>query len=364
MLQTWERWRAHVEALGMTFAPAPEYTPFPTTEQPLQPYVAAERAAREMDGLLADVAPDAVIHDVLTIAPALAAERRGIRVGTLIPHLYPGPASGLPPFSLGARIPRTAGGRAFWRALEPLTARGWELGRAQLNETRRRLGLAEVARPLGTLSPDLTIVATFPQLEYPRAWAPEVHVVGPLLWAPPADGQTPLPPGDGPLVVIAPSTSQDPGQTLLRAALDACGRLGVRALAVAPRGAGVDVPPGVVLVEWMSYADVLPHADIVVMHGGSGTLGWALGHGCVPLIVPAAGDMAENGARVDWAGVGVRVPRRLCSPRALELALQRALHEPARARRAHELAAWLAARDPADAAARVVEEFAAGAAPT
>ncbi len=101
----------------MTFAPAPEYTPFPTGERPLQPYVAAERAAREMDALLAEFEPDALVHDVLTIAPALAAERRGIRVATLIPHLYPGPARGLPPFSIGARIPRTPVGRAFWRAL-------------------------------------------------------------------------------------------------------------------------------------------------------------------------------------------------------------------------------------------------------
>ena len=202
------------------------------------------------------------------------------------------------------------------------------------------------------------MVATFPQLEYPRAWAPGCMSSGRCCGRRRPTGRRAPPPGDGPLVVIAPSTSQDPEQTLLRAALEACARLGVRALAVAPRGAGVDVPPGAVLVEWMSYADVLPHADIVVMHGGSGTLGWALAHGCVPLIVPAAGDMAENGARIDWAGVGVRVPRRLCSPRVLELAIERALDDPARARRAQELAAWLAARDPADDAAALVEEFA------
>src|SRR5262249_22134523 len=98
-------------------------------------------------------------------------------------------------------------------------------------------------------------------------------------------------------------------------------------------------------------------ADVVVMHGGSGTLGWALAHGCVPLIVPAAGDMAENGARVDWAGVGVRVPRRLCSAGALSLAIERALTDPARARRASELATWLQAPAPADDAAALVENF-------
>ncbi|HEV7884586.1 MAG TPA: glycosyltransferase, partial [Solirubrobacteraceae bacterium] len=32
-LQTWTRWREHVEAEGMTFAAAPEYHVFPTRER-------------------------------------------------------------------------------------------------------------------------------------------------------------------------------------------------------------------------------------------------------------------------------------------------------------------------------------------
>ena len=36
-------------------------------------------------------------------------------------------------------------------------------------------------------------MATFPQLEYPRAWPPGVHVVGPLMWEPPV--AEPIAPG-------------------------------------------------------------------------------------------------------------------------------------------------------------------------
>jgi UDP:flavonoid glycosyltransferase YjiC (YdhE family) len=359
VLETWTRWRSDVEALGMTFAPAPEYPPFPTRERPLKPYEAAYRAALETRALVASVRPDALIHDVLTLGPGLAGELEGVPVGTLIPHVHPGPAPGLAPFSLGARRPRTAVGRSLWRALEPVTARGFELGRVELNETRRRLGLAPQDRVFGGLSERLCMVATFPALEYPRPWPAGTHVVGPLLWELPSSGVFAAPPGDGPLVLVAPSTSQDPEQQLVRTTLAACASLSVRVLAVAPDGAVGPVPANATVVDWLSYAQAMPHCDVVVMHGGHGTLARALACGCVPVLVPAAGDQAENGARIDWAGVGVRVPRRLCTAAVLRLAIERALDDPARGERARAMARWLTENDPGAHAAGLVEALAA-----
>ena len=54
----------------------------------------------------------------------------------------------------------------------------------------------------------------------------------------------------------------------------------------------------------------------------------ALACGCPVLAVPHVGDMAENAARADWAGVGVRLPWRLLSPGTLRLAVRRALSQP------------------------------------
>ncbi len=73
-LQTWRRWREPAEAAGMTFAAAPEYQVFPTRERPLKPYAAAVRAARETRPVVRDFAPDVAVADILTAAPALAAE--------------------------------------------------------------------------------------------------------------------------------------------------------------------------------------------------------------------------------------------------------------------------------------------------
>ena len=48
--------------------------------------------------------------------------------------------------------------------------------------------------------------------------------------------------------------------------------------------------------------------DLVVCHVGHGTLMRALTSGVPVVACPAAGDMNENAARADWAGVGVRLP--------------------------------------------------------
>ncbi len=357
-LQTWRRWQDDVEREGMRFAAAPEYHVFPTRERPLTPYQAVERATRETIELVRSVAPDIVVSDILTLAPALAAELEGVAVGTVIPHVDPRMPPGSVPYSCGARLPRTRVGRALWHGADPLLRHGLQLGRRELNETRRRLGLAPLERVHGGISEALALVATFPQLEYPRSWPAGTHVVGPLLWEPPAPEVEP-PPGDEPLVLIAPSTSQDPQQSLLRAALEGLAGLPVRVLASTNRQLPpAAVPPNARLVAWVSYKRVMPDCDLVVCHGGHGTVARALASGCAVVVVPAGGDMNENAARVDWAGVGVRLPSRLVGARGLALAVGRALARPALRRGARGLQAWAAQHDGPARAAALVEAFA------
>ena len=95
-LQTWRRWRDDVEAAGMRFAAAPEYQVFPTRARPLKPYQAAVRAAVETRPLVAETRPDAVVADILTLAPALAGANPHVFVetdrGTLDIELLPSEA--------------------------------------------------------------------------------------------------------------------------------------------------------------------------------------------------------------------------------------------------------------------------------
>jgi UDP:flavonoid glycosyltransferase YjiC (YdhE family) len=361
VLQTWSRWADDVRAAGMAFEPAPEYHVFPTRERPLKPYEAVARATADTRPLVASARPDAVVADILTLAPALAAELEGVPVATVIPHVDPRSAPGWPPYSLGARLPRTALGRRGWRALSRVTDAGLEHGRRELNETRRRLGLPPLAHVHGGISRALAMVATFPALEYPREVAEaSTHVVGPLLWEPPF-GDVELPPGDAPLVLVAPSTSQDPSHRLLRAALRGLADAPVRVLATwnrRPPAEPLEVPANARLVEWVSYARTMPRCDVVVCHGGHGTVARALASGCVVVAVPAAGDMNENAARLDWAGLGVRVPRRLCAPGPVRLAVDRALAEPRLRANVRAVAGWLDDHDPGARAAELIEDLA------
>jgi UDP:flavonoid glycosyltransferase YjiC (YdhE family) len=360
-LQTWRRWREPAQAAGIQFAAAPEYQVFPTRERPLQPYEAAVHAARETVPSVRSFAPDVAVSDILTPAPALAAELCGVPVATLVPHVHPWSASGFPPYSIGARLPRTPAGAWLWRRLDGVVANGLERGRREYNDCRARLGLGPLSGVHTGLSRALTLIATLPQLEYPRRWEPWLRVVGPLLWEPPGD-HVPPPPGDGPVVLVAPSTAQDPEHRMLRAALAGLAAEPVRVIA-SYNGREPDppiaVPGNAVLVPWLSYSRSMPAADVVVTHGGHGTLVRALSCGCALVVCPAGGDMAENAARVDWAGLGVRLPRRLLGARTLGLAVRRALGDSRICARARAAAAWIAAHDGAPAAAVELEAWAA-----
>jgi MGT family glycosyltransferase len=358
--ETWSRWRAAVQAHGMTFVAAPEYPAFPTRERPVQPYQAMVRAAGMTRPVLAAADPDVVVHDILTLAPALAAELEGVPAATLIPHVYPVGAAGAPPYAIGARLPRTALGRRLWRAFDRPVESGLRRGREELNGSRARLGLAPVERFHGGLSTELVIVGTLPELEYPRTWPAHVKVVGPLIWEPPYQRVEP-PRGEAPLVLVAPSTAQDPDHRLLRAALAGLGREPIRVLATwnrRPLPGPAGVPANTRLVEWISYAQTMPDSALVICHAGHGTLARALVSGASVLAVPHAGDMAENAARADWAGVGVRLPWGLLSPATLRLAVRRALATPRLGENVRALAAATSVGAGAARAADLVEALA------
>lgn len=359
-LQTWERWRAPVEAEGITFTPAPEYSAFPIGDQPLDFYEAVVYATRDTLPLVRELQPDVVVHDILTLGPSLAAELLDIPRATLVPHVFPEAGPGFPIYSFGARLPRTAAGRAFWERAHLPVRRGLESGRLALNRTREQVGLPPLAYPHGGTSRELALVATFPQLEYPRPWPAHVHVVGPLLWEPPAQ-EVPLPPGGDPLVLVAPSTSQDPDHRLLHAALRGLADAPVRVLATYNRrlpSRPLPVPDNTTVVDWVSYARTLPHCDAIVCHAGHGTLVRALSLGVPVVACPVAGDMNENAARLVWAGAGARLPRRFISPRPLRHAVKLALGDASIRARAGELAAWVSEHDAGARASVCIERLA------
>ncbi len=359
-LQTWERWRAPVEAEGITFTPAPEYSAFPIGDQPLDFYEAVVYATRDTLPLVRELKPDVVVHDILTLGPSLAAELLDISRATLIPHVFPEAGPGFPIYSFGARLPRTAAGRAFWERAHLPVRRGLESGRLALNHTREQVGLPPLSISAwrhqqgtgarGHLSP--ARVPTSLARPCPCRRSADVGAAG---------QEVPLPPGDDPLVLVAPSTSQDPDHRLLHAALRGLADTPVRVLATYNRrlpSRPLPVPAMPRVVDWVSYARTLPHCDAIVCHAGHGTLVRALSLGVPVVACPVAGDMNENAARLAWAGAGVRLPRRFISPRPLRHAVELTLGDPSIRARARELAAWASDHDAGARAAVRIEQLA------
>ncbi len=361
VMESWEERRGAVEGAGLSFVAAEEYSMFPPPEPDSEDGLHAAEAARALLPLFEDFRPDVAVADILTLAPALAAERAGVPLATLIPHIYPVVDPGLPFFAMGLRAPRTALGRAAWRQGQRALNIGLAQGRRDLNLQRERLGLAPIERFHGGISADLALVATYPQLEYPREWPAAVRVTGPMTFEVPHP-DIELPPGEAPLVLVAPSTAHDSGNRLVRTALAAFAGEPVRVVATTNRvhpQSPIEVPPNARLVDWLSYSQLMPAAALVVSHGGHGTVARALGAGTPVLINPIAGDMSETAMRLDWAGAGLSLPWRLCRPGPLRWAARRILADPSFAARAGEIAAWERENDGAVRGAELVEELAA-----
>ena len=132
-------------------------------------------------------------------------------VATLVPHVLSARRARVPAVldrraaAADARSARGCGG-----AGRPARgARARARARRSYNGARARLGLAPLPYAAHrALALARRWSATLPQLEYPREWPAWMRVVGPLMWEPPGERVEP-PPGDGPVVLVAPSTAQD-----------------------------------------------------------------------------------------------------------------------------------------------------------
>jgi len=378
VVETWEHWRDAVEGAGLGFTAAEEYKTFPPPPPGSDQGPSAADAALALVPYLERERFDTVVSDILTLAPALAAERAGLRRATLIPHVYPVHDPGMPFFSFGVMPPRTAIGRALWRGALPVLESGLRRGREEMNRSRAVVGLAPTRRFHAGISEQLALVASFPQLEYPRGWPAHVRVTGPVGFELPYP-DVELPRGEGPLVLVAPSTAQDPEGRLVRTALEALADEPVRVLATTnrptpdePRAAEEalavaeapaaepppEAPANAVVVDWLSYSQAMAAADLVLCHGGHGTVARALGAGVPVLCCPAVGDMAENAARAAWSGAGAMLPWRLTGAGALRATVRRMLGEASFSARAGEIAAWARRNDGAARGAKLVEGLA------
>ncbi|OXM49867.1 glycosyltransferase [Amycolatopsis alba] len=134
----------------------------------------------------------------------------------------------------------------------------------------------------------------------------------PVGWAEPGD----LPPGvvgrdkSRPLIYLTLGTAFG-DEDVLKRAIGGLARIDADVIVAA--GPTVDpaqlgnVPANVRVEAWVPQAELLPHVDLVVHHGGSGTTLGAFGAGLPQLVLPQGADQFTNAEAVVAAGVGAQL---------------------------------------------------------
>ena len=246
---------------------------------------------------LDDLSLDLVISDSITTCGGLAADLLGLPWIELNTHPLYRPSKGLPP--LGSGLAPGTGLRGWLRdsVLRALSARSWRTGLRQRSAARVGIGL-----PAEDPGPRRRLIATLPALEVPRPdWPAEAVVVGPLHFEP-TTSVLPLPTGDGPLVVVAPSTAHTGAAGLTELALETLvpGEVlpeGSRVAVSRLDGPDGPIPPWAV-VGLGRQDELLSRADLLICGGGHGTVAKSLLAGVPMVIVPGGGDQWEIANRV------------------------------------------------------------------
>lgn len=276
---------------------------------------AARMAVQNRDQLRA-LAPDLVVSDVITACGGMAAELLGIPWVELSPHPLYLPSKGLPPIGSGLAPGTGVRGRLRDAVMRSLTDRSVRTGLRQRAAARAGIGLPDLDP-----GPLRRLIATLPALEVPRPdWPAEAVVVGPLHFEP-TEQVLAVPPGSGPVVVVAPSTASTGAAGLAELALEhlapgaglpAGARLAVSRLGGAP----LTLPPWAV-AGLGRQDELLARADLVICGGGHGMVAKSLLAGLPLVVVPGGGDQWEIANRVVRQGSG-RLIRPLDGPALAE----------------------------------------------
>ncbi|MGN2637007.1 glycosyltransferase [Nocardia takedensis] len=282
-----------------------------------------ERAAHISTEILPDLSamlPELVVSDVLTAGGGMAAERLGVPWVELSPHPLYLPSKALPPIGSGLAVGEGVRGRMRDAMLRTMTARAIRNGQRQREQARAGIGL-----PAADPGPDLRLIATLPALEVPRPdWPEDAHVIGPLLWEPTDRLLTP-PPGEDPLIVVAPSTAHTGVAGMVETVLEALDGAGVRVAISMLDTPPADLPP------WARAGlgrqdELLTHAAAVIGGGGHGLLAKSLLAGVPIVTVPGGGDQWELANRAVRQGGSILI--RPLTVEAVRAAVRAILDEP------------------------------------
>ncbi|QDT52444.1 MurG-like transferase [Caulifigura coniformis] len=223
-----------------------------------------------------------------------------------------------------------------------------------LNSWRAELGLPPVRRITRWWNSPGGVLCMFPDWFAPVQpdWPAGVVQSDFPLWnegsaRPLAEGLVRFLDAGPPPIVFTPGTANIHGRPFFEAAVDACGRIGRRAVFLTQHPEQVpDNLPGSIHFERYAPLDrLLPNAAAFVHHGGIGSSSQGFLAGIPQLLMPLAHDQFDNAERIRRLGTGLGVPAAKFNARTLQAGLQRVLESVDVAAACRGIASRLERRD-------------------
>jgi len=305
---------------------------------------AAGDFARDLIEELRSDPADLVLTSDMLPGTIMACELLGQRVAILTCNVCLFPfIPGIPPLGPGLPPAETAEDEALHAEIAAQTEAWLDSRLPRLNEERASFGLPPVARFLDQLlRVEQHLLGTAQAFDFPTDDLPDnFRYVGPQLddaqWSAPF--VHPFPDDERPFALVSFSTTFQDHAAILQRTIDAIAQLPMTALVT--RGGVIREDelrgaPNVAIVDSAPHSDVLRHAQLLVTHGGHGTLMKGVWAGLPMLVVPHGRDQEDNAVRVTHRGAGLKVAKSAAMDEIAD-ALSHLLFEPGFAAAAADL---------------------------
>lgn len=277
----------------------------------------AARYAGDTLRLISSFNPDLVVSNELLLGCLVACEATGTSAALLTGNLWPYPTRmDQPPFGPGWALPSGPSAERAHRYTRAMIRSWFNAGRDQLNAVRADHGLHPLAHTLDQLdSARLVVLGASRAFDYnARPAAPFVYA-GPLVDLPPP---AKILPRERPRVLISFSTTYQAQTAVMARCMKALAPLPVDVVVTTgPALSPGDLPEtsNAQVVAWADHDQLVPNCDLMVCHGGHGTLVRALRHGVPALCLPMGRDHPENGRRLTHVGAGLMISRHASAQR-------------------------------------------------
>lgn len=266
------------------------------------------------DELRREPADLAIVSEML-FGPQVGCEAMGQPYVLLTVNISLFPVTGAPPLGPGLPPARTPEERAFHAHIADATLAMLDQRLPALNRARVAMGLEPLQRLIDQQrAAECLFLGTSRAFDFaPDELPAGVRYVGPQLREPGWTRPWVSPFGDDgrPLALVAFSTTFQNHVGVLQRVIDAIADLPLNAvltLGGAIRADALRAPTNVAVVDSAPHGAVMRHADLVVTHGGHGTVVRALAHEKPLLVIPHGRDQDDNAVRVTERGAGLSLP--------------------------------------------------------